>query len=257
MRLSSIRSITFAGILIAVIVCVGITSLAQQHTAPHWTYGGKEGPEHWAELDQSFSACQQGHKQSPIDIRDAKPADLPAIQFDYKSTPLHIINNGHTIQVNYAPGSAITVGGKRYELQQFHFHHPSEEHINGKGFEIVAHLVHRGGDGKLAVVAVLLDPGVEDDATANIWAHLPDHEGPEQKLDSILIDARGLLPAERGYYTFTGSLTTPPCTEDVTWFVLKTPKRIAKSQADQFGKLYPNDARPTQPLFGREVLVSK
>ena len=234
-----------------------VAASAQQHAAPHWTYAGKEGPDHWAELDKTFSTCQQGHRQSPIDIRDAKPADLPAIQFDYKSTPLRIINNGHTIQINYAPGSFITVGGKRYQLTQFHFHHPSEEHINGKGFEMVAHLVHTGADGKLAVVAVLLDPGIEDAATANIWTHLPDHEGPEQKLDSIQIDAKGLLPKEQGYYTFSGSLTTPPCSEDVTWFVLKTPKRIARGQADSFGKLYPNDARPTQPLYGREVLVSK
>ena len=251
----------YALAVIAAIVCVsglaGVAPSAQQHAVPHWTYEGKEGPEHWSELDKAFSACQQGHRQSPIDIRDAKPADLPPIQFDYQSAPLHIVNNGHTVQINYAPGSFITVGSKRYQLTQFHFHHPSEEHINGKGFEMVAHLVHAGADGKLAVVAVLLDPGAEDSATASIWTNLPDHEGPEQKLDSISIDARGLLPQERGYYTFSGSLTTPPCTEDVTWFVLKTPKHIAKAQANSFGKLYPNDARPTQPLFGRDVLVSK
>lgn len=257
MKRSYLRSITFGTVVIAVIALVGITSIAQQHAAPHWTYAGKEGPEHWSELDKSFAVCQQGHRQSPIDIHDAKAADLPAIQFNYKSAPLHIINNGHTVQINYTPGSFITVGGKRYDLLQFHFHHPSEEHINGKGFEMVAHLVHRGTDGTLAVVAVLLDPGAEDAATASIWTHLPDHEGPEQVLDNVQVDAKGLLPVDAGYYTFSGSLTTPPCTEDVTWLVLKTPKRIAKSQADRFARLYPNGARPTQPLYGREVLMSK
>lgn len=249
-----------AALIIGVSCGIGPLAAApgpQQHAAPHWTYEGKEGPEHWAEIDKAYAACQQGHRQSPIDIRDAKPADLPPIQFDYKATPLHIINNGHTIQINYAPGSFITVGSKRYQLTQFHFHHPSEERINGKGFEMVAHLVHAGSDGRLLVVAVLLDPGAEDQATASIWTHLPDHEGPEQKLDSISVDARALLPAERGYYMFTGSLTTPPCTEDVTWMVLKTPKHIAQAQADAFGKIFPHDARPTQPLYGRSVLVSK
>src|SRR5690349_5841389 len=151
MKLSNIRPAVFIVAMTVFVAAIAAQLAARQHAGPHWTYGGKEGPEHWAELDKSFAACQQGHKQSPIDIRDAKAADLPAIQFDYKSAPLHIINNGHTIQVNYAAGSSITVGGKRYELQQFHFHHPSEEHINGKGFKMVAHLVHRGADGKLAV----------------------------------------------------------------------------------------------------------
>ena len=231
--------------------------VAQEHSGPHWSYGGKDGPRHWGELDKSFTACMAGHRQSPIDIRGAKTADLPAIQFAYHPAPLHIVNNGHTIQVNYAPGSFITVGDKRYQLTQFHFHHPSEERINGKGFEMVAHLVHASPDGALAVVAVLLDPGASNPLIESLWSHLPKHEGPEQKLDDVRIDASALLPADRGYYTFTGSLTTPPCTEGVTWFVLKTPARIAKSQADAFGRIYPRDARPVQPIYGREVLVSK
>jgi carbonic anhydrase len=159
--------------------------------------------------------------------------------------------------VNYAPGSVITVGNKRYELKQFHFHHPAEEKINGRGFAMVAHLVHAAPDGALAVVAVLLDPGAPDSAIASIWQHLPAHEGPEEKLDDIRIDASGLLPQDHGYYTFEGSLTTPPCTENVTWFVLKTPKRISQSQADMFGKIYPNDARPTQPPYARQVLMTR
>jgi carbonic anhydrase len=251
------RHSTFVGGALGTVLLLARMPLAQEHTGPHWSYTGAEGPSHWGELDKSFSACQLGHSQSPIDIRAPKPADLPPIQFAYRRTPLHIVNNGHTIQVNYAPGSAITVGSKRYELRQFHFHHPSEERINGKGFAMVAHLVHAAPDGSLAVVAVLLGEGAENAVIANVWQHLPSHEGPEQDLEDVQIDLAGLLPADRGYYTFKGSLTTPPCTEDVTWFVLKTAEPISKSQADAFGRIYPSDARPTQALNGREVLMTR
>jgi carbonic anhydrase len=256
MRMQTVRRFTLVSVLIAFALVAGVPA-AQEHHGPHWSYAGKAGPEHWSELDKAFAPCQAGHHQSPIDIRAPKPADLPPMQFAYQPTPLHIVNNGHSIQVNYAPGSFITVGDKRYQLTQFHFHHPSEERVNGKGFEMVAHLVHATSDGALAVVAVLLDPGAANPMIADLWKHLPAHEGPEQKLDDVQIDATGLLPQDRGYYTFSGSLTTPPCTEDVTWFVLKTPEPISKAQADAFGKLYPRDARPTQPLYGREVLASK
>src|SRR5215471_11313989 len=242
---------------IAAVALVAGNARAQQHAGAHWTYAGKDGPDHWGELDKAFSACQAGHHQSPIDIRGAKPSELSPIQFAYQRAPLHIVNNGHSIQVNYAPGSFITVGDKKYQLTQFHFHHPSEERVDGKGFEMVAHLVHANEAGALAVVAVLLDPGTANPLLARLWQHLPAKEGPEQKLDDVLIDAAELLPQDRGYYTFTGSLTTPPCTEDVTWFVLKTPETISQAQADTFGKIYPRDARPVQPLYGREVLVSK
>jgi len=243
--------------VIAVLALVVVAPLAQEHAAPHWTYDGKTGPDHWSELDKKFSACRAGRHQSPIDIRAPKPADLPPIQFAYQPAPLHVVNNGHTIQVNYAPGSFMTVGDKRYELRQFHFHHPSEERINGKRFEMVVHLVHANANGDLAVVAVMLDPGSANPLIASLWQHLPTHEGPEQTLDAVKIDVTELLPPDRGYYTFAGSLTTPPCSENVTWFVLKTPEPISQGQADAFGKIYRRDARPVQPLYGREVLASK
>ena len=147
---------------------------------------------------------------------------------------------------------------RRYELKQFHFHHPSEEKINGKGYAMVAHLVHAAADGSLAVVAVLLDArGSANPLVSRLWQYLPAQEGPEKALDDVQIDVTGLLPTDRGYYTFTGSLTTPPCTENVTWFVLKAPEPISQAQADAFGRIYRRDARPTQPLNGRDVLMSK
>lgn len=252
------RRLTWLGGACGAFVLLVCVPIAQEHAGPHWTYSGSEGPDHWGEIDKSFAACHVGQHQSPIDIRAPKAADLPPIQFSYRAAPLRIVNNGHTIQIAYAPGSSIAVGGKRYELKQFHFHHPSEEKVNGKGYAMVAHLVHAAADGRVAVVAVLLDArGAENPLVSRLWQYLPAQEGPEQKHDDVQIDVTALLPADRGYYTFTGSLTTPPCTENVTWFVLKTPEPVSQGQADAFGRIYPLNARPTQPLNGRDVRASK
>jgi carbonic anhydrase len=223
---------------------------------PHWSYQGHGGPAEWGELDPAFATCQLGKLQSPIDIRGAKAADLPAIKFDYKPSPLRVIDNGHSIQVNYAPGSSIDVGGTRYELVQFHFHKPSEEKIDGKAHAMVAHLVHKGADGKLAVVAVLLDAGGTNPTIDTIWKNLPQEKGKEATVNAT-IDAATLLPADHGYYTFQGSLTTPPCSEDVRWFVLKTPVKVAGSEITAFGKIYPMNARPSQPLNGRTLEATR
>src|SRR4051812_17779555 len=217
----------------------------------HWTYSGHGGPAEWSTLSSEFAACKLGRNQSPIDIRGAKAADLPPITFDYKPSPLKVIDNGHTIQVNYASGSFIDVGSVRYELVQFHFHKPSEEKIDGKAHAMVAHLVHRNSDGKLAVVAVLLDKGGANALIDSIWKNLPRQREKEALVQNVSIDATELLPESRGYYMFPGSLTTPPCSEDVTWLVLKTPVKIADGEIAAFGKIYPMNARPTQSLNGR------
>jgi len=223
-----------------------------QAEGKHWSYGKHGGPPEWGELDKSFAGCRLGKLQSPIDIRSTKTADLPPIKFDYKPAPLKLIDNGHTIQINYAPGSAIEVGGRRYELQQFHFHRPSEEKINGKAHSMVAHLVHKDVEGKLAVVAVLLDQGRGNPTTDAIWKNLPKQKEKEVSAPAT-IDAAALLPAEKGYYTFQGSLTTPPCSEGVRWFVLKSPMTLTASEITTFAKIYPMNARPTQPLNGRVI----
>jgi carbonic anhydrase len=227
-----------------------------QTTVEHWSYGGHGGPARWGELDPTFSSCKLGHVQSPIDIRGAKAADLPAIKFDYRPSPLKVIDNGHTIQVNYAPGSSMDVGGTRYELVQFHFHKPSEEKIHGKAHAMVAHLVHKDAEGKLAVVAVLLDKGGASPTIDTIWKNLPKEKEKEVWVDAT-IDAANLLPRDTGYYTFQGSLTTPPCSEDVRWLVLKNPLKIAESEIVAFGRLYPMNARPTQPLNGRAIAATR
>jgi carbonic anhydrase len=236
-----------------------ITGAAQEHQSPEhtWDYGVSRGPSHWGELKPEFAPCKNGHRQSPIDIRNAQKADLPAIQFDYKPSSLNIIDNGHTIEIDYSPGSSISLGGKRYELKQFHFHRPSEEKINGKNFEMVAHLVHADEKGHVVVVAVLLQKGEDNALVHTLWKDLPKEKDKIESDKNVQIDADGLLPPDHGYYTFSGSLTTPPCSEDVTWLVLKHPVSVSAEEIEQFSKLYRDDARPTQPLYGRVVLESK
>lgn len=244
------------------LLCAGILlcltpARSQQAQPAHWSYEGEEGPQKWGQLDPAFGTCANGHEQSPIDIRQATPAELPPLKFDYSSAPLNIVNNGHTIQVNYPPGSTLTVGDKTYALRQFHFHHPSEEHVDGRGFELVAHLVHADESGRLAVVAVLFQIGPANAALETIWSRMPAEAGNNVQVSAVALSAKELLPGNRGYYTFRGSLTTPPCSEGVTWFVLKEPATLSQDQAKAFAKIFPNNARPIQPTNEREVLQTK
>jgi carbonic anhydrase len=244
---------TFAFLVVAVTVMP-----AQDADHDHaWSYGGKTGPAHWGDLEPDFSLCKTGKQQSPIDLRNATEAKLPAIQFEYKSAPLKIINNGHTIQVNYAPGSFIEVGDKKYQLIQFHFHRPSEERIHGRLGEMVVHLVHADSDGKLAVVGVLLEKGKANETVNEIWARMPKTGGKEQEIPGVQVDATAFIPHSAAYYTYDGSLTTPPCSEGVTWFVMKSPTDISSEQIDAFAKIFPSNARPIQPIGDRIVKASQ
>ena len=252
-RLDRALPLLFAALVLAAAPPV----MSQQHASAHWQYEGADGPTHWGTLDNAYRKCSAGANQSPIDIRDAKSADLPAISFTYKPSPLKLTDNGHTVQVTYAPGSFITVGNQRYELQQFHFHHPAEEKVSGRSYPMVAHLVHRNSAGQLAVVAVLLKKGTANQLVAELWKYLPTEHGKEVAPPGTSVDATDLLPPDHGYFTFSGSLTTPPCSEGVTWFVLKTPSEISSGEVLTFAKRYPHNARPVQPLNGRVVKQSQ
>jgi carbonic anhydrase len=233
--------------------CMGILLAPGIGAQVEWSYEGLTGPEHWGDLKPEYAACKAGQEQSPIDIRKDQAAKLPAIQFDYKDTPLDVLNTGHTIQVNDSAGSSITVGGERYQLRQFHFHHPSEEHIRGKAFDLVIHLVHANSNGDLAVVAVLAQIGAANDTFQKIEPSFPDTALDERKPPGVQVNASGFLPSKHSFFTFRGSLTTPPCTEGVTWFVLKTPITISGDQLKAFAALFPHNARPIQPLGARIV----
>lgn len=223
---------------------------------PHWEYEGKEGPQHWGALHKDYAACGIGKVQSPINITDTRKEKLPGIEFAYSPTPLKIINNGHTVQVNLGGGSGIKIGKDSYKLLQFHVHTPSEEQVNGKAYDMVAHFVHKNDAGRLAVVAVLFETGKDNAALAPVVTHLPKKAGPEQSVAGVSIDAAKLLPADKGYYTFEGSLTTPPCSEGVRWMVLKSPVQASSAQLASIRAVVHHNARPVQPLHGRVVKES-
>jgi carbonic anhydrase len=223
--------------------------------SPHWSYDGSAGPEAWARLNPEFAKCSTGQRQSPIDIRGGIKVDLDPVQFDYKPVGFGVVDNGHTVQVNVGSGNAIEVQGRRYDLVQFHFHRPSEERIDGRQFDMVAHLVHKDSEGRLAVVAVLLDRGSAHAVVQQVWNNLPLEKG--EQLDARTpIDLSALLPADRRYYTYMGSLTTPPCSEGVLWMVMQQPVTISQSQINIFAKLYPMNARPIQSAAGRLIKQS-
>ncbi len=222
----------------------------------HWDYRGEAGPAAWGGLKPEFGLCSTGKRQSPIDIRDGISVDLEPVQFEYRASGFRVVDNGHTIQVNMAPGNFITLAGKRWELVQFHFHRPSEERVDGRQFDMVAHLVHKDLDGNLAVVAVLLDRGSAHPIVQAVWNNLPLEKGEEAQA-STTIDLASLLPTDRRYYTYMGSLTTPPCSEGVRWVVLRQPAQLSQQQIDIFARLYPMNARPVQQASGRLIKQSQ
>jgi carbonic anhydrase len=250
---------TLHGVVVVVGLLFFIAGLcrAQEQGPPHWEYKGKNGPQNWGNLDPRYRDCSVGHAQSPINITGAKKTGLPPLIFNYNAVSLNIINNGHTIQVNYTPGSSLIVGDKTYALRQFHFHHPSEEHVNGHAYDMVVHLVHADAAGHIAVVAVLLQTGDANGFIGTVWQNIPKEEEKPLEVPGVVLNVKDLLPADHGYYTFAGSLTTPPCSEGVTWFVLKHPVSLSASQLAEFAKLYPKDARPIEPRNGREILETK
>jgi len=232
---------------------------AKPASSPHWGYTGDIGPDRWAELAPENKLCAVGTRQSPIDIREGLAVDLEKIGFDYRPSAFSVLDNGHTIQVNVAAGNGLSVMGRRYELVQFHFHRPSEERVNGRQFDMVAHLVHKDAQGRAAVVAVLLERGRDDQAhplIQTVWAHLPLEKGEALAATQAQIDLTQLLPAERGYYTFMGSLTTPPCSEGVLWMVMRQPVTLSAQQIGVFARLHPMNARPLQAGSGRLIKES-
>ncbi len=226
------------------------------HEAPHWGYDGADGPSHWGDLSADFSACKDGKKQSPINITGASSESLTAIEFNYKSSKLDIINNGHTIQANYDSGSSIEVGGKRFDLLQFHFHGPSEHTVDGEHARIEMHLVHKAEDGALGVVGVMIEEGKHNSNFDNAWNNLPAHAGDHKDV-GVVMKAAELLPKSKKYTTYSGSLTTPPCTEGVTWLVLNEPIEMSKKQIEAFGHIVEQNNRPVQPVNRRSLKSAK
>lgn len=220
---------------------------------PHWEYSGEVGPAHWAKLTPEFGQCA-GSNQSPVDLSGLVEAKLAPLVLHYQAGGNTVVNNGHTVQVGYAPGSTLQLDGTRFELKQFHFHAPSENLIEGKSYPLEGHLVHVSDKGEIAVVAVMFEAGKANPVLAAAWSVLPAKVGEIQALKAPL-SAEQLLPENRDYYRFSGSLTTPPCSEGVRWLVMKQPVEVSQPQIDAFKAVmhHPNN-RPVQPLNGRVVL---
>jgi carbonic anhydrase len=253
-------------------VVLGIAIIAASSTAlaraQHWGYEGADGPEHWGSLDPSFAACDQGAEQSPIDLsptvlrddRNVALRNLPPIDFRYDAVPFVAHNNGHTVEVRPDGGGAIRIGGRRFDLQQLHFHAPAEHTLEGGAeFPIEMHLVHRAASGHLAVIGVLIRRGAANETLQPVWDDLPAQAG-EEVAPAALLELPDLLPADRRSYRYDGSLTTPPCTEGVLWHVLREPIEMSNEQIDAFTDVLAasccrRNHRPVQDLGGRRVVL--
>ena len=221
----------------------------------HWSYEGETGPQAWGQMKPEFNLCAIGKRQSPIHIdeRDTLQGPAEPLLFNYQPSDGSVVNNSHTIQVDVQGDNTLTVRGSVYKLLQFHFHTPSEERVNSRGFAMVAHLVHRNAEGQLAVVALLMDPGSANSLINKVWTYMPLDSGDRVRMPPNLLDLNELLPKDQRYYQFMGSLTTPPCTEGVLWNVIKQPISLGRDQIRLFSQLFSNNARPIQAINGRPV----
>lgn len=229
---------------------------AAAHSEVHWSYSGETGPEEWGRLKPEFAQCYMGKAQSPVNIANPTRKDQPRFTFNYQPSKIEVINNGHTVQLNFDAGSQMEVDGRRYELQQVHFHSPSEHTVNGKRYPVDFHFVHKSTDGRLAVVGVMATSGNANAAYRTLLDYAPPAKGEERRNRSLTINAADLLPRNRAVARYEGSLTTPPCTEGVSWNVLTTPIELSDAQIDQLRRIYPANGRPLQKRYEREIVVS-
>jgi carbonic anhydrase len=220
-----------------------------------WSYEGPNGTDEWGKLSPDFQACSASREQTPIDLKDGIRAEPGELAFAYQAAPVRILNNGHTIQVNCDAGSKALIVRESYDLLQYHFHHPSEHILEGKRFALELHLVHRNAAGQLAVVGVFIQAGEENPALQALWSVMPTTAGAEQATN-VSVNPGRLLPANRTYFRYFGSLTTPPCSDGVLWTMFKEPISASEEQILQFAKLFPMNARPVQPLHRRFLLQS-
>jgi len=218
-----------------------------------WSYKGDTGPEHWGELDPAYRLCRDGKAQSPIDLKWSQPR-ASLLNFHYLASPLRVVDTGHTVQVNFKPGSTVLIRGKRYNLLQVHFHSTSEHTISSRSYPVEAHFVHERGVGERAVVAVMFKEGGKNEAIERIWSRIPKEKYKEAVYEGETINPMELIPRVQTRYYYIGSMTTPPCTEGVTWNILNTPLEMSSDQIEAFRSLYAGNNRPLQPLNGRRVM---
>lgn len=232
----------------------GVLALGGPACAENWGYRGDTGPENWGKLDPKYSLCSTGRNQSPVDLDNTIGANLRPMRLRYKAGAKDIVNNGNTVQVNYAPGSLLIVQQRYFQLVQFHFHAPSENRIGGQSFPLEAHLVHVDGFGNLAVLALMFNAGAPNAFLGSLWDKMPARSGEKSDLPAGL-NVLQMMPTLKGYYRYNGSLTTPPCSEGVWWMVLKSQATASYEQIAQFVKAIGHaNNRPLQPVNARPLL---
>lgn len=225
-----------------------------------WGYEGGTGPEHWGEIEQDHEKhvmCREGRNQSPIDISDVRGSKLASLEFHYFDSPIQIINNTHTIHLNYNPGSYVVWGDQQFNLIQFHFHHHSEHLVAGKPYAMEMHMVHKTPQHQYVVIGVFLKEGKHNPNLQKIWDHFPPEIDKEIIYREDIITLMDVLPEKKEYFYYFGSLTTPPCSENVNWFVLDIPIEISREQISYFKKFIDHNARPTQNLNHRIIIKAK
>lgn len=226
-------------------------------STPDWTYEGPTGALHWDRVNPAWRVCENGKQQSPIDIHKVRlDKTLPPIQFHYLTGTMKLVNDGHTVRVTPPADSYITLGGTRYDLVEFHFHHPGEEVIDDGLSDMSVQFVHRSASGKIVILAVELNEGNSNAILAGLWEKLPKTPGASGTT-TVMLNPVGLFPADRGYWTYTGSLTEPPCTEGVQWYVLQNPVSLSREQLNAFAALFKRNTRPLQLTHGRRVLANE
>jgi carbonic anhydrase len=276
----------FTGVVLQILLCAfpfsGLVAATNQHTdtghTSHWGYTGSTGPDEWGSLSKEYVLCGSGMRQSPVDIWNEAPADLYPLDFQYQTIPLIVLNNGHTLQANYnssGHGETVTIGGKAYPVQgkpvydstlmlgdvpykllQFHFHTPSEHAREGRRYPMEVHLVHKSADGNLAVVGVLFERGNENPTLGKLLENVSANINEVKLVQGVTINAAELLPADHQVFHYNGSLTTPPCSENVNWFVMKNPVEVSDAQVNEFENLIGENARPLQSMHWRSMLIS-
>jgi carbonic anhydrase len=240
----------------------GATADKPAAEAPHWDYGTERGPASWGKLDAEYAKCGDGASQSPIDFSTTATAAAPDVTMSYSPQELRIVhhehkadlvNTGHSIQVNFPGADTLVIGGTAYTLVQFHFHSPSEHTVNGKHYPLEMHFVHKSADNKLAVVGVFVEEGQRHPVFDPVLKNLPKEKGKEVHFENVSVNVDDLLPRNRSTYRYEGSLTTPPCSEGVSWIVFTTPVEFSPEQIGAFRGVLNGNNRPTQPLNARQV----
>lgn len=255
--MKKIASLSLSAIVAIILTTGCVSHNNMEHKASHeahWGYTGEHSPANWGEMKEEFAMCSKGKMQTPINIMATQDIDIKPLGFDYTTNSTNVVNNGHTVQVNVANGSSVMIDGKEFDLKQFHFHTPSENNINGEKFALEAHFVHAAKDGQLAVVAVMFKEGKSNPILGKIWSKFPLALNHKESIDLSSTDIKAILPSNKEYYKFMGSLTTPPCSENVKWNVFKTAMTISKEQVKQFFDTFGHsNNRPIQQTNNRVI----